>query len=154
MFGKKQSSGGGSPRKLVEDSRFSMTSADPWADRTSYYLEGPEEDGIKHGIMVNIEEKIEAPDAGAYARGRLKELSNDLAAYQELQQGPVQLKGRESAYEVLYKWVPPGKREILQRMMFVVSKGRALTLTATFSEKTFRRLGKEVERVFRSFATL
>ena len=141
------------PRKPIQDSRFSMKMSSEWVDQTSfYYIEGPEDDGIKHHIRVQIEEEFEEADIKEFAEMKIKNLSNTLQTYQELKQGPVRLNNKPiPAYEVVYKWKVQDKREVYQRMMYVLSKKTAFILTATFSEKTFKRLGPQVEMIFKSF---
>ena len=142
------------PRKPVEDSRFSMVLSSEWVDKTSYIIVGPEEDGIQHNIMVKIEDNAEVLDVATLAQEKIKELSIALEAFEELNEGPVQLNESLPAYEVLYKWMPNGKREVYQRMMFVLSEQSVFTLTVTFSEKTFKRLGSQVDSIYKSFTVV
>jgi hypothetical protein len=123
-----------------------------WADKTSYYIEGPEEDGINHHIMVRVDDNVDAPDITTFATKKIEDLSKNLQAYQEVNQGSIRLSVPAPAYEVVYKWMPDGKREIYQRMMFVWSKGTVFTLTASFSEKTFKGRGPQVDGIFRTFS--
>ncbi len=141
-----------SARKRVEDSRFSMDLPPEWEDQASYRIVGPEQDGIQHDITVQLEDNIEAPDIVSLAQQRIRDLSCNLEAFQGLSHGVVELKPPYSAYQVAYKWAPEKTREVYQRMMFVLVNHTVYTLTVTFSKKTFKRLGPQVEDIFRSFS--
>lgn len=159
LFGKKQNPKPPEPqrppvRKTVEDSRFAMKMPSEWTENASYLIEGPEEDGIKHNIMVKIEDNVEVLDIATISQQKIQDLSKALQAYQELNQGFVQLNDSLPAYEVQYKWLPAGKREVYQRMMFVLVQQSVFTLTATFSEKTYKQFGPQVDSIFKSFKAM
>jgi len=153
LFGKKPKPQP-STRKPIEDSRFSMNMSSEWIDKSIYSIEGPEDDGIKHNIRVNIEDNVEVLDVATIARDEIMGLANALDAFQELYQGPVRLNGSLPAYEFLYKCMPVEKREVYQRMMFVLAKQSLFTLTVSFSEKTFKRFGPQVDSIYKSFTVM
>ena len=141
-------------RKPVEDSRFSMELSSEWVDKTSYIIVGPEEDGIQHNIIVKIENNVDIPNIATLVREKVKDLSGHLELFRGLNHEPVQLNQSYPAYEVAYKWTPAGKREVYQRMMFVLANQTVYTLTVTFSEKTFKRLGPHVSEIYKSFTVM
>ena len=135
----------------VQDNRFFIKMPDDWKEQHRYIIEGPEDDGIKHNISVQFENQTETADLKEIVGKKITELAIALNGYEQLKLAPVQLKDSLPAYEVIYKWTPKGKRKVLQRMMFVLTQGSLFMLVTTFSEKTFKQLGPQVENIYYSF---
>ena len=66
---KQRQSGG-----VIMNNRFSMTFSPDWEDRSYYRYEGPVEDGIKHNILVTIENNVEVPNLEQYAERNMKSI--------------------------------------------------------------------------------
>jgi len=149
---KRKSAAHATTRKDVEDNRFSFSLSAQWEDQTTFFIAGPELDGIQHNISVRIERGVEAPDIEAFSKQRIGELARGLDGFHGLSHGPVTLRGPCAAYQVVYRWAPPNQREVYQRMMFVLNGRSLYTLTVTFSEKSLKQLGAQVDRIYRSFS--
>ena len=136
---------------LLMNNRFSMKFPGEWEDRSYYRFEGPVEDGIKHSIIVTIENNVDVPELEQYAELNIKALENELQGYQELKRGPVSLENRVPAYELVYKWTPMEGRQVYQRVIYILMNKTGYMLTATFSKKTWKMLGSVVNKILMSF---
>jgi hypothetical protein len=136
----------------LQDSRFVMMMPPEWLDESIYILEGPEDDGIQHRILLKIETDIANDDISEVAGKKIGELASSLNGFEKISLAPVQLQQPLPAYEIVYKWLPVENRAVIQRMMFVVAPESVYTLTVTFSGKTFNKLGAQVEAIFKSFS--
>ena len=142
-----------SSNHTILNNRFALHVPETWEDKTVYTFEGPEEDGIRHNIWVTIENNVEVPDLERYAQMNIQATENELQGYRELKQGPLTLTNRQPAYEHVYRWSPVENREVYQRVMYVLKNNTGYILTSTFSKKTWKILGSEIDRIFRSFTT-
>lgn len=84
----------------ILNNRFSMKFPQEWEDHSYYRFEGPVEDGVKHNIIVTIENNVEVPSLEQYADLNIKAVETELQNYQELKRGPVILDNRVPAYEL------------------------------------------------------
>ena len=124
-----------------------------WEDKSVYTFEGPEEDGIRHNIWVTIENNVDVPDLERYAGVNIQALASELQGYRELKRGPLTLNDRYPAYEHVYRWAPVAGREVYQRVMYVLKNRTGYILTSSFSKKTWKMLGSEVDKIMKSFTT-
>ena len=135
----------------ILNNKFSMKFPPEWEDRSYYRFEGPVEDGIKHSIIVTIENNIDVPDLEQYAELNIKALETELQGYLELKRGPVGLDNRVPAYELVYKWTPIEGRQVYQRVVYILMNKTGYVLTATFSKKTWKMLGSVINKILMSF---
>ena len=135
------------------NNKFSIKFPPEWQDRSYYRFEGPVEDGIQHTIIVLIENDVDVPGLDQYAELNIKAVENELQGYQELKRGPVSLDSRVPAYELVYKWSPAEGRQVYQRVIYILTNKTGYVLTATFSKKTWKMLGPEINKILMSFMT-
>lgn len=135
----------------IINNRFMLKIPQDWQDNTVYSFEGPEEDGIKHNIIVTIENNVEIPELERYAEMRIDAVANELKGYNELKRGLIKLNNRIPAYEVVYKWCPVDNRVIFQRVIYILHNSTGYTLTATFSKKSWKTKGPEIDKILKSF---
>ena len=136
----------------VLNSRFSLKLPSEWKDQSIYRYEGPEDDGIKHQILVTVEKDVELESLERYAEMQIKGMENELQAYRELKKGLIQLRNGAPAYEVVYQWNPVKGREMYQRVVFCLLRKTGYILTSTFSKKTWKIRGAEVDKILMSFS--
>jgi hypothetical protein len=96
---------------------------------------------------------VDVPDLERYAQVNIQALENELQGYRALKQGPLTLKNGQPAYEHVYRWSPVADREVYQRVMYVLKNRTGYILTSSFSKKTWKMLGTEIDKIFRSFTT-
>jgi hypothetical protein len=137
----------------ILNNKFSLRVPAAWEDKSVYTFQGPEEDGIRHNIWVTIENNVDVPDLERYAQVNIQALENELQGYRALKQGPLTLKNGQPAYEHVYRWSPVADREVYQRVMYVLKNRTGYILTSSFSKKTWKMLGTEIDKIFRSFTT-
>jgi len=136
---------------VIMNNRFSMTFPPEWEDRSYYRFEGPVEDGIKHSIIVTIENNVDVPNLEQYAELNIKAVETELQGYQELKSGPVTLDNRVPAYELVYKWTPVKDGQVYQRVIYILINKTGYILTASFSKKTWKMLGTVINKILMSF---
>ena len=135
----------------ILNNKFSLRIPATWEDKSVYTFEGPEEDGIRHNIWVTIENNVEVPELEQYAQMNIQATETALQGYRELKRGPLTLNNRQPAYELVYRWSPVADREVYQRVMYVLKSRTGYILTSSFSKKTWKMLGTEIDKIFRSF---
>ena len=74
-----------------------------------------------------------------------------LQGFRVLKRGAVTLSNGREAYEAIFRWEPTEVRRLYQRQIYVLAGKTAYTLTSTFSKKTRKTRGPEVDRVLMSF---
>jgi hypothetical protein len=136
---------------VIMNNRFSMTFPPEWEDRSYYRFEGPVEDGVKHNIIVTIENNVEVPSLEQYADLNIKAVEAELQGCQELKRGPVTLDNRVPAYELVYKWTPVKDGQVYQRVIYILINKTGYILTATFSKKTWKVWGPGINKILMSF---
>lgn len=135
----------------ILNNRFVLQIPQEWEDQTVYRFKGPEDDGINHNILVTIENEVDIPDLERYADMQIKVVETELQGYHELKRGRIVLNNRFPAYELVYKWCPVEDREVYQRVIYILHKETGYILTATFSKKTWKTRGAEIDKILRSF---
>jgi hypothetical protein len=135
----------------ILNNKFSLNFSQEWEDHSYYRFEGPVEDGIKHVIIVTIENNVDVPALEQYAELNIRALETELQGYQELKRGPVSLENRVPAFELVYKWTPMKDAQVYQRVVYILINQTGYILTATFSKKTWKMLGSMVDKILMSF---
>jgi hypothetical protein len=135
----------------IYNNRFVLKVPSDWEDRSYYRFEGPIEDGVKHNIIVIIENNVEVPSLQQYAELNMKAVETELQGYQELKRGPVTLDNQVSAYELVYKWTPVEDRQVYQRVIYILINKTGYVLTSTYSKKTWKILGSAINKILMSF---
>jgi len=133
------------------NNKFALQFPGTWEDKSVYIYEGPEEDGIRHNIWVTIENNVEVPDLERYAQMNIQATENELQGYRELKQDLLALSSQQPAYEHVYRWAPIENRQVYQKVMYVLNNNTGYILTSTFSKKTWKLLGSEIDKIFKSF---
>ena len=135
----------------VLNNRFVLNIPADWTDKSIYKFDGPQDYGIKHNIFVHIENNVEILNLERYADMQIKTVETELQGYHKLKRGQIVLNNRLPAYELVYKWCPMENREVYQRVIYVLHKETGYILTATFSKKTWKTKGAEIDKILRSF---
>ena len=142
-------------QKAVEhrilNNRFVLRIPPDWKDQTVYRFEEPEECGIQHNIIITIENDVGIPDLEKYADMQIKAVETELQGYYKLTRGQIVLNNRLPAYELVYKWCPVEEMEVYQRAIYILHKKTGYIITATFSKKTWKTKGAEIDKILKSF---
>ena len=140
----------GGPGRFL-NSCFAFNLPEGWQDQSVYRFVGPEEDGIQQNIMVTVEHDVVHPGLSQYAQINIHAVEQALQGYHELKQGLLALDSGRPAYEIVYKWTPVKDRTVYQRVLYLLEDRTGYILTASFSKKTWKTNGPEIDRILRSF---
>ena len=130
---------------------FSMRLYDDWQDKTIYTIAGPVTDGIQHNIIINLNPDVETDSLRDYADWNIASLTNELKGCRLLLQTPITLANGLPAYKAIFCWFPTDELRIYQEQIYVLVGTTGYNLTASFTKKTRKTLGPQVERMMLSF---
>jgi hypothetical protein len=130
---------------------FTLNLPDGWQDKTIYTLTGPVEDGIQHNVIINIEPDAPFDKVVDYADWQIMSLEEQLKGCRLLKKDKIKLANGMEAYRAVFSWYPSDVLHVYQYQIFVLVNKTGYKLTATFSKKTFKTLGPQVERMMLSF---
>jgi hypothetical protein len=138
-------------KKKVPTNRFELSVPPDWTDESFYSFSGPVEDGIKHGVEVFVEEKVGVQDVQQYALSHGRSLESELQGFEELKNEPLVLGNELPAHEIVYRWSPLQDTQVYQRVVLVLVGDTGYALRSTFSKKSWKTLGPEIDEIVRSF---
>jgi hypothetical protein len=139
------------PNRMYRGNGFSIRQPEEWNDKTVHTLFGPIEDGIQHNVMINVEYGITSDTVEQYADIQITSLENSLKSYVLLKQEKISLSNGFPAYKIVFRWYPAENIRVYQEQIYVLSDKTAYKLTSTFTKKTRKTLGPQVERILMSF---
>lgn len=122
-----------------------------WQDKTIYTIGGPVTDGIQHSIIINLNPDVETDSLRDYADWQIASLTGELKGCRLLFQGPINLANGLPAYKAIFCWYPTEELRIYQEQIYVLVGRTGFNLTASFTKKTRKTLGPQVERMMLSF---
>jgi hypothetical protein len=122
-----------------------------WVDETVYTYKGPDDSGVQHNLVLMVDSESNPGDLIAYAKQRIQTLTQTLSGFELLSEQPKKLKSGFDAYEVVYKWIPAEGKIIFQKQVYLIANGVAYNFTASFSKKTIKTIGNEVDEIIDSF---
>jgi hypothetical protein len=133
---------------------FTINCLDQWQDKTIYILAGPVTDGLQHNVTITVGQDVPFSSAREFAEWQIGTTQQELKGCRLLKKGAITLASGTPAYHAIFSWIPTDGLKVYQEQIFVLSEGRAYTLTATFSKKSRKTLGPQVERMMLSFEPL
>ena len=131
---------------------FALALPPGWRDASIVTLAGPVVDGQPHQVTVVAE---------VHDERSLDHLADDQveAVQRTLPGGAVLLRDRTAldsgapAERVVFRWSPVPDRVLYQQQMYAVLDGLAVTMAASFTARSRRLVGPEVDRMMRSLAS-
>ena len=132
--------------------KFILELPDGWQDKTIYTLTGPVEDGIQHSVLITLEQDVAFDSVREYAEWQISALEQELKGCKLLKKGSIALANGLPAYQAIFSWYPSETLRVYQEQIFVLAEKTAYKLTATFTKKTRKTLGPQVERMMLSFS--
>jgi len=118
---------------------------------TIYTIAGPAEDDMQHNIIVNIAYDVEADSITTLGKLQIETLEAQLQGLRILKHGEITLNSGQEAYEVIFRWEPTNFGRLYQRQIHVLAGTISYTLTTSFTKKTRKTRGPEVDRIMMSF---
>jgi len=79
-------------------------------------------------------------------------LGNSLKSFILLKQDEIILSNGFPAYKIVFRWYPAENIRLYQEQIFVLSDKTAYKLTSSFTKKTRKTLGPQIERILMSFS--
>ncbi len=140
---------GSAPR--YQANTFAISLSEGWSDKTLYILAGPVTDGLQHNVTITVGEELPYSSVREYAEWQITTTEQELKGCRLLKKGTVSLANGMPAYKAIFSWFPIDGLKVYQEQIFVLADGCAYTLTATFSKKSRKTLGPQVERMMLSF---
>ncbi|NLI16199.1 MAG: DUF1795 domain-containing protein [candidate division Zixibacteria bacterium] len=122
-----------------------------WIDETVYTFKGPDDSGVQHNLVLMIDKEAKPDDITAYAKQRIQTLAQTLQGFELLGEQPKKVKSGFDAYEAVYKWIPTEGKVIFQKQVYLIAYGVTYNFTASFSKKTIKTIGVEVDAIIDSF---
>ena len=122
-----------------------------WQDRTVYSLLGPLNDNLQHNITINVEPEAPFDTVDDYAAEQVAVIEGELKGCRVLKKESVTLDSGLPAYRAIFVWYPTEEMKIYQEQLYVLHDGTGYRLTATFTPKTRKLLGPDIERIMRGF---
>ena len=142
---------GGIPGTRYQAREFALDLLLGWQDKTIYTLTGPVEDGIQHSVLIILEHDVAFDSVREYAEWQISALEQELKGCRLLKKGSIALTNGLPAYKAIFSWYPTEDLRVFQEQIFVLAERTAYKLTATFTKKTRKTLGPQVERMMLSF---
>jgi len=136
---------------LFQGNGFTVDQLEDWQDKTLYTITGPVTDGIQHNVVITVDKEVPFDTLIEYADWQIKTLETELKSCTLLKKGETKLTNGTDAYEAIFKWYPTDELRIYQQQIFVLIEKTAYKLTASFTKKTRKTLGPQVERMMLSF---
>jgi hypothetical protein len=130
---------------------FTLNCLEGWQDTTVFTIAGPVEDNIQHSVVIALGRETPFTSVREFAEWQISSVEDQLKGSRLLKKGSITLSNGTPAYQAIFVWYPTDGLRIYQEQIFVLSEGSAYTLTATFSKKTRKTLGPQVERMMLSF---
>jgi len=131
--------------------RFTLELPGGWEDETIYTYKGPDDSGVQHRITLVIDRATNAATVEEFARLRIATVMATLQGADILKEEPKELASGIPAYECVYKWIPVGSDALFVRNVYLLASGAGYTFSGTFSKKTLKTIGVEMDRIIESF---
>jgi len=132
-------------------SQFVIDFPDGWEDQTVYTFKGPDDSGIQHNLVLIIDNEMGGVNLSTYAKLRLDSIKGTLPGFELLGEREKELKSGYPAYEIVYKWTPSDDKTLFQKQVFTIIEGKAYNFTSSFSKKTIKTIGVQVDEIIDSF---
>ncbi len=133
---------------------FTVNCLEGWKDKTIYTLAGPVTDGIQHNVLITVEQDAPYNSLREYAEWQIGALEEELRACRLLKKGSITLANGLPAFQAIFSWYPTETLKVYQEQIYVLAEKTACRLTATFTKKTRKTLGPQIERMMLSFNPL
>jgi hypothetical protein len=129
---------------------FQLRLLEGWSDETIYTYKGPDDNGVQHNMVMMIDRQMEITVLLEYAMLKVEALKQTLSGLEILSEEQKDLKSGLKAYEIVYKWVPYGNKVLFQKQVCIIVDGVGYNITASFSKKTIKTRGAEVDEMINS----
>lgn len=133
---------------------FAIRIPDGWSDDTVYTIMGPEDNGIKHNLVITVDSAIDTKEMSLRDAAflRIESLKENLPGLEILNEAEKTLPQSErTVYEVVYKFVQNESKPVFQKQVYLIEDKKLYTFAASFSKKTIKTLGTVVDEMIDTF---
>jgi hypothetical protein len=131
----------------MSDMDFNIKLPRGWQDQTSYFFRGPEIDGFRHEMLLNVDRFLKHQDINSYAREKIDPIVQIMQGVEILKEEEVTREGGNPVYEFVYKWIPADEMVELSKYIFVIWEGMGFMFSVRFSRKSYKMLGSQVTEI-------
>ena len=132
---------------------FKLTFPDGWKETTVYTFEGPHDSGIQHNLVLTIlpdmPPNVELKD---FAKAQTESSAGILPGFSLMSEKETFFSDEVPGYEIVYGYRPTDEIKFVQKQWYFYLKKKVYLFTATFSKKTIKTIGVEVEKIVRSLS--
>jgi hypothetical protein len=133
---------------------FAIRIAEGWVDETIYTIMGPEEDGVKHNLVITVDREFDTKemtlkDAAFLRIESLKQHLNGLEILNETEKMLPQ--SERTIYEVVYKFVQNENKPVFQKQVYLIDKKCLYIFVSSYTKKTIKTLGTLVDGMIDTF---
>ncbi len=136
---------------IYQGDGFTIERPEGWKQNTVHLLLGPVVDSIQHSIIVTADEELDCKLLSDYAEMQVTALEQQLIGYRLLKREDISLADGTPAHKIVFRWDPTDQFPIYQEQIYVFVDGMGYKITASFSRKTRKIYGKEMEKIMLSF---
>ena len=134
---------------------FQLTFPAPWKETTVHTFEGPFDSGVQHNLVLVIDPAVEKKiPLAEYAKQQFGSFKEALPGYELINEHEITLLSGIPAYEFVYRYSPSDDRALYQRQITIIIEGKGYIFTSTFSKKTLKTIGDDVDQIIASFRPL
>ena len=136
---------------IYQGNGFTIERPKGWKQNTVHLLMGPVVDSVQHSIIVTVDEDLDCKLLSDYAEMQVTALEQQLIGYRLLKREDISLTDGTPAHKMVFRWDPTDQFPIYQEQIYIFVDGMGYKITASFSRKTRKVYGKEIENIMLSF---
>lgn len=138
----------------ITNNLFRLTFPDTWKETTVYTFEGPHDSGVQHNLVLSVLPGLD-DNVGldAYAKNLTETSAGILPGFNLISEKPLDYFKDVPGFEIAYSYRPADEVEFHQKQWYFRMNDRVFLFTGTFSKKTMKTIGVEVEGIIRSLTT-
>jgi hypothetical protein len=133
---------------------FAIRIPDGWYDDTIYTIMGPEDNGVKHNLVITVDSVIDTKKMSLRDAAflRIESLKENLPGLEILNEAEKMLPQSErTVYEVVYTFVQNESKPVFQKQVYLIEDKILYTFAASFSKKTIKTIGTIVDEMIDTF---
>ena len=130
---------------------FKLTLPDEWKETTVYTFEGPLDNGLQHSLVFTILPGLQKNiTIATYAKLQTEESAGKLPGFKLIYEKPVSFFDTIPGFEICYSYRATDEMKFMQMQWYFTGKDKVYLFTGTFTKKTIKTIGKEVESIVRT----
>lgn len=133
---------------------FTIALPEDWKDKTVFTLTGPVTDGIQHNVTITSQKDLSVDNLLDFAEWQIRSLKETLKGCRLLLKESIEMDSGPRAYRAIFVWWPTEDLRLYQEQLYVLHEKTGYTLTASFTKKTRKTLGPQIERAMLSFTPI